>query len=95
MVAKSQSRKPTVLVNPIQNPFQSSALNIRENDINSPPHANHNPNSHFTPQLVSSNQHVFPLATTLDPTKHTVVFCSSQTLPHRDIRDVVTEHRDR
>ncbi|KAK9190246.1 hypothetical protein WN943_018848 [Citrus x changshan-huyou] len=47
------------------------------------------------PNQASSNQYVSPLATTLDPTKCTVVFCSSQTLVNGDVREVATEHRER
>lgn len=48
MVARTQSRKPNVAVNPICNPLQPSGLNIRENDTNPLPHANYNLNSHVT-----------------------------------------------
>lgn len=95
VAARTQSRKPNVPVNPICNPSQLSGLNIRENDINPLPHANHNLNSNVIPQQASSNQYVSPLATTVDPAKHTVVFCSSQTLANGDVREVATEHRER
>lgn len=93
VATKSHNRKPTTLMNPIQNPFQSNVFHIRENDINSPPHANPNYNPRLIPQFDLSNQQFFPLATTFDPTKHTVVFCSSQTLLCRDVRDMATTHR--
>ncbi|KAK9187927.1 hypothetical protein WN944_019326 [Citrus x changshan-huyou] len=93
VATKSQNRKPTTLMNPIQNPFQSNAFHIRENGINSPPHANPNQNPRPIPQFGLSNQQFSPLTTTFDPTKHTVVFCSSQTILSGDVRDMATAHR--
>ena len=80
-------------MNPIQNPFQLNAFHIRENGINSPPHANPNHNPRPIPQFGLSNQQFSPLATTFDITKHTLGFCSSQTLFSGDVRDMANAHR--
>ncbi|KAK9208090.1 hypothetical protein WN944_000444 [Citrus x changshan-huyou] len=95
VVIRNQSRKPNAPVVPTSNPFQPSDLSIRDEDINLLPHANQQSNSHSFPQKVSSNQRVVSFATTLDPTKHTVVFCSPPTLLNGDVREVATDHIER
>ncbi|KAK9209900.1 hypothetical protein WN944_002269 [Citrus x changshan-huyou] len=95
VVTRNQSRKPNVPVVPTSNPFQPSDFSIREEDITLLPHANQKSNSHSFPQKVSSNQCVVPFATTLDPTKHTMVFCAPQTLLNGDVREVATDHIER
>lgn len=92
-VTKTQSIRPTTPMNPIQNLFQSSVLNMRENEVNFPPHANPNPTPFVTSHIAPSNHQVSHLATTLDPTRHIVVFCSPQTFPPGIVRDEVMEHR--
>lgn len=97
---KAAAKKPTSLKlmssnSPSQNLFQSLAFHTRENDTTIPPHANPSynkrPNLNFCPAF----QQVSPLDTTLDPTKHKVVFCSSQSLSPGDGRNVDTEQRDK
>ncbi|KAH9782115.1 DUF4283 domain-containing protein [Citrus sinensis] len=93
--SKPPNRKPFTPMNPTRNPFQTTALHIREKTIISTPHDNpsqiHCPITHAAP----NNQQTPHVATTLDPTKHTVVFCSSQILPYGDMKGVGTDHRDR
>ncbi|KAK9213798.1 hypothetical protein WN944_005783 [Citrus x changshan-huyou] len=71
----------------------TTALHIREKTIISTPHDNpsqiHCPSTHAAP----NNQQTPPVATTLDPTKHTVVF-SSQILRYGNMKGVGTEHRN-
>ncbi|KAK9207991.1 hypothetical protein WN944_000342 [Citrus x changshan-huyou] len=95
VVARNQSRKPNVPVTATCNPLQPSAFSTREKEISILPHANRNFEPHIFPQKVSSNQLVAPFATTLDPSKHTVFVCSSQTFPNGDERDVTAEHIER
>ncbi|KAK9193105.1 hypothetical protein WN944_003802 [Citrus x changshan-huyou] len=92
---KTQNRRPPTPMNPIQNPFPSSALNMREKEVNFSSHANPNSNPFVTSPRAPSNHQVSHLATTLDPTRHTVVFCSPQTSPPGIVRDEVTEYRTR
>ena len=94
-VARNQSRKPNIPITPICNPFQPSAFRSREKEITILPHANQSFEPHIFPQKVSSNQLVAPFVTTLDPSKHTMVVCSSQTLPNDNERDVTVDHIER
>lgn len=95
VAARNQSRKPNVPVTPTCNPLQPSVFSTREKEISILPHANRSFEPHIFPQKASSNQLVAPFATTLDPSKHTVFVCSSQTLPNGDERDVTAEHIER
>lgn len=95
VATKPQNRILTLSMNPTRNPFQSNTFHTRQTGINPTPHANPSNNPRLIPQFGSHNQPVSLVATTLDPTKHTVVFCSSQTLSQEDVRGVVTEHWDR
>ena len=63
--------------------------------MNHTPHVNRNPTSFVTSRFAAKFQQASHLATTLDSTKHTVVFCSPQTLPPEDGRDLDIEHRAR
>ncbi|KAK9224924.1 hypothetical protein WN943_009964 [Citrus x changshan-huyou] len=77
VAAKPQSGTPKALATSTVSPFQPSAFNTREEVITPLPHANQNPKLNTFPQPAYNNQTVIPIETTLDPTKHTVVFCSS------------------
>ncbi|KAH9704135.1 hypothetical protein KPL70_011340 [Citrus sinensis] len=92
---KTQNRRPPTPMNPIQNPFPSSALNMREKEVNFLSHANPNSNPFVTSPTAPSNHQVSHLATTLDLTRHTVVFCSPQTSPPGIVRDEGMEYRTR
>ena len=92
---KPQNRKPSTLINTTRNPFQTNTLHIREKKIITTPHANPSQIPCPIPHVDSNNQQALSVTTTLDPTKHTVVFCSLQILPYGDVKGVGTEHRDR
>lgn len=92
---KPTSLKPTSSISPSQNLFQSLAFHEREKDTTIHPHANPSYNKRPNPNFCPGFQQASPLDTTLDPTKHKVVFCSSQSLFPGDGRDVDTEQRDR
>lgn len=92
---KHTSLKPTSSNSPSQNLFQSLAFLEREKDTTIPPHANPSYDKRPNPNICPGFQQVSPLDTTLDPTKHKVVFCSSQSLPPGDARNMDIEHRDK
>ncbi|XP_024035663.1 uncharacterized protein LOC112096450 [Citrus clementina] len=93
--SKPPTRKPFTPMNPTSSPFQTTALHIREKSTLSTPHDN--PSQIHCPITYAAlnNQQTPPVATTLDPSKHTVVFCSSQILPYGNMKGVGTDHRDR
>ncbi|KAH9722319.1 reverse transcriptase domain-containing protein [Citrus sinensis] len=93
--SKPQTRKPSTPMNPTRNPFQTAAYHVRGKNIISTPHANPSQIPCPTTHVVSNNQQAPSAATTLDPTKHTVVFYFSQIRPYGDMNGVGTEHRDR
>lgn len=93
-VKKPTILKPTSSISPNQNPFQSLAFHEREKDTTTPTHANPSYDKHPSPNFCPGFQQVSPLDTTLDPTKHKVVFCSSQSISPREGRDVATEQRN-
>ncbi|KAK9213999.1 hypothetical protein WN944_005985 [Citrus x changshan-huyou] len=72
--SKSQNRKPFTPMNPTRNPFQTTAMHVRGKNIISTPHVN--PSQIPCPiiHVVSNNQQAPPVATTLDPTKHTYAY---------------------
>ncbi|KAH9769017.1 DUF4283 domain-containing protein [Citrus sinensis] len=92
---KPQGRKMATSTIPFQNPFPSSAHTISAKDVNSTYHANRHPTYFGTSQAAPDHQQVSHIATTLDPTKHTVIFCSPQTVHPREGKDVFIEHRAR
>ncbi|KAK9181331.1 hypothetical protein WN944_024468 [Citrus x changshan-huyou] len=94
-ITKPQGRKLATSCNTLQNPFQPSGFPTSENDVNHTPYANQNPTSFVTSRFATELQQVSHLTTTLDSTKHTVVFCSPPALPPGDGRDVDIEHRAR
>ena len=85
---------PATPLNPTQNPFQQSAFTIREENTNYLPHANPRTESCLNHQFNPSHQQISPLVTTLDPKKHTVIFCANQNFPFGDVREAVNEHGD-
>ncbi|KAK9202633.1 hypothetical protein WN944_017845 [Citrus x changshan-huyou] len=92
---KPQVKEMATSMNPFQNPFPSSVHTISAKDVNSTPNANRNPTPFVTSQAAPDHQQVSHIATTLDPTKHTVVFCSPQTVHPRKGKDAFIEHRAR
>ncbi|KAK9195097.1 hypothetical protein WN943_003215 [Citrus x changshan-huyou] len=78
-----------------RNPFQQSAFNTREEITNFSLHANPQPTSCFNPQINPRHQQVSPLVTTMDPRKHTAVFCATQNFPAGSVGEAVSEHRER
>ena len=95
VAASPQSRKQNAPKTSTVNPFQPSAFNTNKEDRIPLPHANQNFKPHTFPQQASSNRLVLPFETTLDPAKHAVVFCSSQTLHKGDAREAATGHMER
>lgn len=94
VTAKLQRKTPTAPMNETRNPFPQSALTIREENINYPPHANPQITAGLNPQPNPSHQQMSPYVTTLDPKKHTVVFCATQDPPSGDVGEAASEHRD-
>ncbi|KAH9743054.1 DUF4283 domain-containing protein [Citrus sinensis] len=88
--AKPQKKTPTSSLNPIRNPFQQSTFTLR--DL---PHANPRTESCFNPQPNPNHQQISPLVTTLDPKKHTVIFCENQNLSLGDVREVGSDQGGR
>lgn len=90
VATRPQNRIPTISMNHTRNPFQSNTFHTRQTGINPTPHANPSNNPRLIPQFGFYNQPASLVATILDPIKHIVVFCSSQTLSQEDVRGVVT-----
>ncbi|XP_006469095.2 uncharacterized protein LOC102629728 [Citrus sinensis] len=89
VTTKSQRKNPT------RNPFQQSTFNISEENTNFPIHANPQTNLRFIPQISPGHLQASPLVTTLDPRKHTAVFCATQNFPAMSVGEAVSEHNER
>ncbi|KAH9777844.1 DUF4283 domain-containing protein [Citrus sinensis] len=92
---KSQKKTPTSFLNPTRNPFQQSTFTLREENTNYLPHANPRTESCLNPHFNPSHQQISPLVSTLDPKKHTVIFCANLNSSPGDGREAGSDQGDR